>query len=125
MDGRVEDDDDDDDNDDDNDDDEEEDSKLSHSESFKSFGWELMNSDANDVRWGGWILEKQGHSNYLATLVSTQIIGLINLLETEIFLLTYTAGCVKSILRRRCRHYRRRLATYRVQEWHKMQGLPH
>jgi len=46
----------------------------------------MMNSDTDDVAPGGWFLEKQGPSNCLVKVVSTQIIGLINLLETEIFL---------------------------------------
>jgi hypothetical protein len=46
----------------------------------------MMNSDTKNVAWGGWFLEKQDPSNCLEKVVSTQIIGLINLLETEIFL---------------------------------------
>ena len=71
---------------DDDDDDDDDDSKLSHSESLKLFGWEMMNADTDDVASGWCFLEKKGPSNCLVKVVSTQIIGLISLLETEIFL---------------------------------------
>jgi hypothetical protein len=46
----------------------------------------MMNSDTDDVALGGLFLEEQGPSNCLVKVVSTQIVGLINLLETESFL---------------------------------------